>query len=255
MSVTGLPGQGPVRAGIPVADLSTGLLLANGILIALLERQTSGQGQWIQTSLLAAQIFMLDLQAVRYLIDGDIPEQAGNNHPTTIPTGTYRTSNGHINIAASTQDEFQRLCQVLQLEHILIDPDYMTRESRSINRTKLNQELESILLQHTSEYWIEKLNQLNIACGPINRIDQMFADPQVEHLQLTTRIEHHRRGSIDLIGQPISMSRSVSSVRRQAPYYAEHTRDILQDLGYESNHIDDLVSRHVVYVSSSSIQR
>lgn len=252
MSVTGLPGQGPVRAGIPVADLSTGLLLANGILIALLERQSSGQGQWIQTSLLAAQIFMLDLQAMRYLVDGEVPSQAGNHHPTTIPTGTFRTSNGHINIAASEQPAFQRLCQLLNLEHLTRDPAYLTLQSRSEHREKLNMELEKALVTQTSEHWIEKMNQAGIACGPINRIDQMFADPQVEHLQMATPVEHPRRGSIHLVGQPLTMSRSQWSVRRLAPRYAEHTKDILQELGYGASEIDDLISRHVVDVSPST---
>ena len=254
MSVTGLPGQGPVRAGIPVADLSTGLLLANGILIALLERHSSGQGQWIQTSLLAAQIFMLDLQAARYLVDGQVPTQAGNHHPTTIPTGTFRSANGHINIAASDQPAFQRLCRILGLEHLIVDVDYATPTQRSVNREKLNDELERVVSTRPSEYWIDALNRAGIACGPINRIDEMFADPQVQHLGMTSRIEHSRRGSIDLVGQPITMSRSEWRIRCQAPQYAEHTRDILRELQYETSEIDDFISRRVVDVASSAAQ-
>ena len=254
MSVTGLPGQGPVRAGIPVADLSTGLLLANGILIALLERHSSGQGQWIQTSLLAAQIFMLDLQAARYLVDGQVPTQAGNHHPTTIPTGTFRSANGHINIAASDQPAFQRLCRILGLEHLIVDVDYATPTQRSVNREKLNDELERVVSTRPSEYWIDALNRAGIACGPINRIDEMFADPQVQHLRMTSRIEHSRRGSIDLVGQPITMSRSEWRIRCQAPQYAEHTRDILRELQYETSEIDDFISRRVVDVASSAAQ-
>ena len=254
MSVTGLPGQGPVRAGIPIADLSTGLLLANGILIALLERQTSGQGQAIETSLLAGQFFMLDLQAVRYLVDREIPQQAGNNHPTTIPTGTYRTSDGHINIAASEQSAFRRLCQILQLNELIDHPDYITLEQRSKNREKLNEQFQNIFENQTSKYWIEKLNESAIACGPIHRIDEMVNDPQFEHLHLTATVEHPRRGSMELVGQPIRMTRSQWSIRSRAPFYAEHSREILQDLGYQSNQIDDLISRHVVDVSSRTVQ-
>jgi crotonobetainyl-CoA:carnitine CoA-transferase CaiB-like acyl-CoA transferase len=252
MSVTGLPGQGPVRAGIPIADLSTGLLLANGILIALLERHSSGQGQWIETSLLAGQIFMLDLQAARYLVDGEIPQQAGNHHPTTIPTGTFRTLDGFINIAASTQSEFRQLCKVLNVENLALNSDYLTHEKRSINREQLNTELETILCTKSTESWVNELTKSSIACGPINRIDEMFADPQVKHLQITTQIEHPRRGLIELVGQPITMSRSQWIIHRIAPRCGEHTREILNDLGYKTNEIDDLITRHVVYVSSLS---
>jgi crotonobetainyl-CoA:carnitine CoA-transferase CaiB-like acyl-CoA transferase len=183
-----------------------------------------------------------------------VPSQAGNHHPTTIPTGTFRTSNGHINIAASEQSAFQRLCQLLNLEHLTHDPAYLTLENRSKHREKLNNELEERLVTQTSEHWIESLNQAGIACGPINRIDQLFADPQVEHLQLATPVEHPRRGSIHLLGQPLTMSRSQWSIRRLAPRYAEHTKDILQELGYAASEIDDLISRHVVDVSSSTSQ-
>ncbi|CAF2897350.1 unnamed protein product [Rotaria sp. Silwood2] len=254
MSVTGLPGQGPVRAGIPIADLSTGLLLANGILIALLERHSSGQGQWIETSLLAAQIFMLDLQAARYLVDGQIPTQAGNHHPTTIPTGTFRTLDGHVTIAASDSGEFRNLCKILNMENLLLNPDYLTIEKRSINREQLNNELEKVFCTKSTDYWINELNKASIACGPINRIDETFADPQVKHLQLTTQIEHPKRGTIELVGQPITMSRSQWLIHRIAPRCGEHTREILNELGYETNEIDDLISRHVVYVSSSSVK-
>lgn len=254
MSVTGLPGQGPVRAGIPVADLSTGLLLANGILIALLERHASGQGQWVQTSLLAAQIFMLDLQAARYLVDGQVPLQAGNHHPTTIPTGTFRTLDGHINLAASQQSEFQRLCKILNLEHLLSNPDYHTLEKRSINREKLNAELETRFSSKSSEYWISELNKAGLACGPIYRIDETFADPQVKHLQMTKQIEHPRRGSIELVGQPITMSRSQWTIHRIAPSCGEHSREILSELGYKDDEIDDLLTRHVIYVCSLSVK-
>jgi crotonobetainyl-CoA:carnitine CoA-transferase CaiB-like acyl-CoA transferase len=250
MSVTGLPGQGPVRAGIPIADLSTGLLLANGILIALLERHSSGQGQWIETSLLAAQIFMLDLQAARYLVDGQIPSQAGNHHPTSIPTGTFRTIDGHINVAASEQTAFRRLCKILNIENLAFNPDYLTSEKRSINREKLNNELETIFCTKSTEYWINELNKASIACGPINRIDETFADPQVKHLQITTHIEHPRRGSIELVGQPITMSRSQWLIHRIAPRCGEHTKEILNELGYKIEEIDDLITRHIIYASS-----
>ncbi|UJR31631.1 hypothetical protein I4U23_019113 [Adineta vaga] len=250
MSITGLPGQGPVRAGIPIADLSTGLLLANGILIALLERHSSGQGQYIETSLLASQIFMLDLQAARYLIDNEVPTQAGNHHPTTIPTGTFRTLDGHMTIAASAQGEFQRLCKILNHEDLTSNSDYCTPKQRSLNREKLNNELETIFMTKSSQYWIEELNKASIACGPINRIDETFADPQVKHLQMIAHIEHPRHDMIDVIGQPVTMSRSKWLVNRLAPQCGEQTREILNELGYKTNEIEDLIHRHVVYASS-----
>lgn len=252
MSVTGIPGQGPVRAGIPIADLSTGLLLANGILIALLERNSSGQGQWIQTSLLQGQLFMLDLQAVRYLVDGQVPSQAGNHHPTTIPTGTFRTLDGHINLAASEQSEFKHLCKVLDVENLASDSDYFTKEKRSMNREKLNAELEKVFSTKPTDYWINELNKASIACGPIYYIDETFTDPQVKHLQMTAKIEHPRRGTIELLGQPITMSRSQWLIHRIAPSCGEQTREILNELGYTADEVDDLIARHVVYVASLS---
>src|SRR5215213_3907151 len=158
MSITGLPGQGPVRVGIPVADLSAGIFCAMGILVALLEREVSGEGQWVESSLLAAQIAMLDFQAARWLIAHEVPEQAGNDHPTSIPTGVFRTSDGHINIASAGDEIFRRLCRALGAEHLATDPLYATGRARSDNRDRLNETIESITRGKTSAEWIEVLN-------------------------------------------------------------------------------------------------
>ena len=179
MSITGLPGQGPVRVGIAIADLTAGVFCAMGILLALLEREESGEGQWVQTSLLAAQVAMLDFQAARWLLAAEVPEQAGNNHPTSIPTGVFATADGHINIAASGHELFTRLCKALGAEHLAADPAYSSGKARLRNRDQLNAALEAITRTRPSAEWIEILNQAGVPCGPIYRIDQVFADPQV----------------------------------------------------------------------------
>src|SRR5487761_2451622 len=182
MSITGLPGQGPVRVGIPIADLSAGLFAALGILVALLERDKSHKGQHIETSLLQAQIFMLDFQAARYLVSGEVAKQAGNNHPTSIPTGVFKTKDGHINIAATGQRMWQRLCEAADATALLENPDYADADARSNNRDALNAELDTYLVRRTSADWVDRFNKAGVPCGPIYAIDQVFADPQVEHL-------------------------------------------------------------------------
>src|SRR6202050_121179 len=188
MSVTGLPGQGPVRVGIPIADLSAGLLAATGILIALLEREKSRKGQHIETSLLQAQIFMLDFQAARYLVSGEVAKQAGNNHPTSIPTGVFKTKDGHINIAATGQKIWERLCEAAEAPALLQNPNYQTGAARSKNRDALNAEIDTYMAGRTSTEWIERLNKAGGPCGPIYSIDQVFAGPQVEHLGMAQSV-------------------------------------------------------------------
>src|ERR1700686_3456325 len=180
MSITGLPGQGPVRVGIPVADLTAGLFCALGIMVALLEREQSGEGQWVQTSLLQAQIFMLDFQAARWLQKQEVPKQAGNNHPTSIPTGVFKTADGHINIATSGHKTWERLCVAIEATALMQRPEYASAQTRSKNRDALNAELDRYLAARTSAEWVERLNAAGVPCGPIYAIDQVFADPQVE---------------------------------------------------------------------------
>src|SRR5271163_3380511 len=192
MSITGLAGQGPVRVGIAVADLTAGVFCAMGILLALLEREESGEGQWVQTSLLAAQVAMLDFQAARWLLAGEVPEQAGNNHPTAIPTGVFATADGHINIAGSGPELFTRLCKALGAEQLAADPAYSSGRARLTNRDQLNAAIDAITRTRSSAEWIEILNHAGVPCGPINRIDQVFADPQVRHLGIARAIESRR---------------------------------------------------------------
>jgi len=246
MSVTGLPGQGPVRAGIPVADLTAGLFAAMGILVALLERERSGEGQWVQSSLLAAQIAMLDFQAARWTIGHEVPGQAGNDHPTSIPTGVFATADGAINIAATGEDIYRRLCQAIEAPHLLAEPDFATAEARSQHRDRLNAAIGAVIRTRSSAEWIERLNAAGVPCGPINRMNEVFADPQVQHLNLTRRVQHPVLGELEVIGQPMELSRTPWHVRSAAPERGEHTDDVLQALGYNPNDIVSLRARQVI---------
>jgi len=246
MSITGLPGQGPVRVGIPVADLSAGHFAAMGILIALLEREESGEGQWVQSSLLAAQIAMLDFQAARWLVEKEIPGQAGNNHPTSIPTGVFRTEDGHINIAAAGDEIYRRLCHALGAEHLASDPDYRTDKGRSQHRDRLNAAIEAITVQRPSAEWIERLNAAGVPSGPIYRMNEVFADPQVRHIGIATPVEHPELGPIELVGQPITLSRTPWQMRTPTPAPGEHTDAVLRELGYSAAEIAGLHDRRVI---------
>ena len=246
MSITGLPGQGPVRAGIPVADLTAGIFAAMGVLIALLEREESGEGQWVQTSLLAAQIAMLDFQAARWLIAKEIPGQAGNNHPTSIPTGVFRTADGHINIAAAGDEIYRRLCKALGAEHLATDLDYRTDKARSDNRDRLNAAIEAITVHRPSAEWIERLNAAGVPSGPINRMNEVFADPQVKHIGIAAPVEHPELGLIELVGQAVTLTRTPWQLRTPTPKAGEHTDAVLRSLGYSDADIAALRARKVV---------
>ncbi len=246
MSITGLPGQGPVRVGIPVADLSAGIFCAMGILVALLEREVSGQGQWVESSLLAAQIAMLDFQAARWLIAREVPEQAGNDHPTSIPTGVFRTRDGHINIASAGDDIFRRLCRALDAPGLADDPDYRTGKSRSDNRKALNAAIEAITETRDSAEWIERFNNSGVPAGPIYTMDQVFADPQVRHLGIATPVEHPTLGLLELVGQAVTLSRTPSRLRTASPEPGEHSDEVLRDLGYSDGDITSLRERRII---------
>jgi len=246
MSVTGLPGQGPVRVGIPVADLTAGIFCAMGILVALLEREVSGEGQWVQSSLLAAQISMLDFQAARWLIGGEVPGQAGNNHPTSVPTGVFATADGHINIAAAGNEMFRRLSLALGAEALVADPRYATDKDRYRHRDALNAAIEEITRTMPSAAWIEILNRAGVPSGPIYRMDEVFADPQVRHLGIVQPVEHGTLGRLDLVGQPVTLSRTPSALHRASPERGEHTDEVLHELGYDDNEIAALRAQSII---------
>jgi crotonobetainyl-CoA:carnitine CoA-transferase CaiB-like acyl-CoA transferase len=246
MSITGEPGRGPMRVGIPVADLTAGIFAAMGILIALLEREQSGEGQWVRSSLLGAQISMLDFQAARWTIAHEVPGQAGNNHPTSIPTGVFQTADGYINIAAAGDDIFRRLCKAMDMNDWAADPRYATGRARSENRDALNEAIGAITRHKTSAEWIEALNKAGVPSGPIYKMNEVFADAQVKHLAMTRVVPHKVLGDVEVIGQPIELSRTPWSIRSASPEPGEHTATVLSELGYSANEIAALRAGKVV---------
>ncbi len=246
MSITGLPGQGPVRVGIPIADLCAGLFAAQGILVALLERETSGRGQWVQTSLLQAQIFMLDFQAARWLMAGEVPRQAGNNHPTSIPTGVFRTRDGHINVAAAGQRIWERFARAIEAPRLIDDPRFATGEDRSRNRDALHAAIEALTEKDDSARWITRLNEAGVPSGPINSIDEVFADRQVEHLGIAAGLNGGGNAERKYVGQPMSLSRTPSGIVSHPPELGENTDAILGELGFDAKAIAGLRAAKVV---------
>jgi crotonobetainyl-CoA:carnitine CoA-transferase CaiB-like acyl-CoA transferase len=237
MSITGLPGQGPVRVGIPVADLTAGLFCALGILTALLEREVSGEGQWVTTSLLQAQIFMLDFQAARWLQAHEVPKQAGNNHPTSIPTGVFKTKDGHLNIASTGQVMWERLCRAIDAPELVNHPDYNSNALRSKNRDAVNAAIEAKTVNKSSAEWIDIFNKIGVPCGPIYSIDQMFADPQVKHLGIAQAAKRPDGKEQVFVGQPVGLSRTPSSIVATPPEIGQQTDQVLKEFGFADSEI------------------
>jgi formyl-CoA transferase len=246
MSITGAPGEGPMRAGIPVADLTAGLFCAMGVLIALLERDVSGEGQWVQTSLLQAQIFMLDFQAARWLMENEIPKQAGNNHPTSIPTGVFKTSDGYINIATASGKIWERLARAIGATDLIDHPDYKTGAARSKNRDTLNGIINAFTEKRSSAGWVDELNNAGVPCGPIYSIDQVFEDEQVKHLGMAQDVENAEKRRIRVVNQPITLSRTPSTISRRPPEIGEQTDEILAEFGFTTDEIATLRKDRVI---------
>jgi formyl-CoA transferase len=246
MSITGLPGQGPVRVGIPIADLCSGIFLAQGVLVALYERETTGEGKWVHTSLLEAQLSMLDFQASRWLMAGEVPPQAGNNHPTGIPTGVFETQDGHINIAASGDDIYGRFCRAIEREDLITDPRFATSRARSTNRDVIMEVLMPVTRQKTSAEWIKILNEAGVPCGPIYTIDKTFADPQVQHLEMAQPVHSKALGDLTILGHPVSFGEKRNPLRSAAPELGEHNEEVYMSLGFTKEQIADMATRGII---------
>ena len=246
MSITGAPGEGPMRVGIPVADLTAGLFCAMGIQTALLEREKSGLGQWVNTSLLQAQIFMLDFQAARWLSENHVAGQAGNNHPTSVPTGVFKTSDGSINLAVAGETIWKRFVEAVDKGEWLEMDEFKNAKERLKNRDYLNKLIEEVTITKTSDEWVKKLEKVGVPCGPINSIDKVFDDPQVKHLGIAQSIDTIPFGQTQLVGQPFNLSRSPSIMKQRPPEKGEHNEDVLLDLGYSSEELDELKSKNII---------
>ncbi len=231
MSVTGLPGHGPVRVGIPIADLTAGIFAAQGILVALLEREASGKGQWLHTSLLEAMVYMMDFQTSRWLIEGEVAKQAGNFHPTSIPTGVYKARDGYMNIAVFGSKIWERFCNILGAPEWIVDLRYRDKAARSVNRDALNAAIDERLATHDRAHWVRKFNEGGVACGLINDVREVFDEPQVQHLGIVKDVVSNRLGPQRLVGQPVQLERTPSTIARAAPRRGEHTEEVLLELG------------------------
>ncbi|MFM6997114.1 MAG: CaiB/BaiF CoA transferase family protein [Limnohabitans sp.] len=245
MSVTGKPGDGPMRVGIPIADLCAGIFAAQGILVALLERQSSGRGQWLHTSLLEAMVYMMDFQTSRVLIDGEVPTQAGNYHPTSIPTGVYKARDGWMNIAVFGSKIWERFCDIMGAPEWVTDPRYHDKMSRSVNRDSLNAEINERLAAQDRAHWVQRFNEGGVACGLINNVQEVFEEPQVQHLGMVHEVVSERLGPQRLVGQPMQLTRTPSTIARAAPRRGEHSEEILRELGIDDARLAQLKNQGV----------
>jgi crotonobetainyl-CoA:carnitine CoA-transferase CaiB-like acyl-CoA transferase len=246
MGVTGVPGQGPMRTGAAIADVSAGLWAALGIMTALLEREVSGKGQWVQSSLLNAGIGLLDFQAARYVMKDEVPPQVGNDHPTSMPTSAYKTKDGYMNLAASGDGMWKRVCQVIGRDELATDERFKTNEDRAKNRAALNALLTEALAKKPSAEWIETFNKIGVPCGPIYKMNEVFADPQVQHLGASVEVEHPKIGRFRILNQPVKLSRTPAEIKTATPELGTHTDEILKEIGLGEKEIKELRAKGAV---------
>jgi crotonobetainyl-CoA:carnitine CoA-transferase CaiB-like acyl-CoA transferase len=237
MSVTGEEGRGPMRVGIAVGDVAAGMCAAVGILTALHERERSGEGQWVQTSLLEALLFFLDFQGARYLMKGEVAKQAGNNHPTGVPTGAFKTRDGYANIAP-TPPMWKRFCKAIGRPEWGENPEWATPKGRRQHREVINTAINEITTKEDTASLVARMNAAGVPCGPVYGIDQAFNDPQVKHLGIAKDVPSKALGNIKVIGQPIALSRTPTSMVTGAPDYAEQADEILAEFGYSGKDIE-----------------
>ena len=246
MSVTGFAGQGPMRAGAAVADVTAGLQAALGIMTAIVERETTGEGQWVQSNLLQAGLTLLDFQAARYTMDGQVPPQVGNDHPTSMPTSAYRTADGFINVAAAGSAIWKRLCDAIGRPDLMSDPRFASAQGRSSNRTALADEINAVLATRPSLEWVESLNAAGVPCGPIHAMDEVFADAQVRHLNAAVAVEHPTLGTLTILNQAIKLSRTPGAVVTATPERGEHSDEILGEIGLSATEVAELRDSGVI---------
>lgn len=240
MSVTGFAGQGPMRAGAAVADVTAGLQAALGIMTAIVERETTGEGQWVQSNLLQAGLTLLDFQAARYTMDGQVPPQVGNDHPTSMPTSAYRTADGFINVAAAGSAIWKRLCDAIGRPDLMSDPRFANAQGRATHRTALADEMNAVLASRPSLEWVESLNAAGVPCGPIHAMDEVFADAQVRHLNAAVAVEHPTLGTLNILNQAIKLSRTPGAVVTATPERGEHSDEILGEIGLSAAQVAEL---------------
>ena len=248
MSVTGLPDQGPVRAGVAISDITAGLQLAIGILTALHERQRTGKGRWVHTSLLESMVGMLDFQAARWTVAGENPPQEGNDHPTLGPMGMYKTRDGYINLAASGGRLWEAFCHELGVDSWLEDPRFSTVSSRRTNKAELNQLIEELLDGDTSDNWVLRLNAVGVPCGPVNTVAEVFDDPQVKYLEIAKPVEHPVSGHIEILKNATNIEGVSSDIRMPSPLKGEHSRELLIEFGFTEPEIDRLAHSEAIQI-------
>ena len=246
MWLTGTEETAPLRIGIPIGDLLAGYFAALGIMAALIERERSGQGQRVETSLLEALVGSLSFQAARYLNTAEVPPPVGNHHPLTAPMGVYRAKDGHLNLAVGNDDMWGRLSRALGRPELAGDPRFANGSARLKNRPAMDEILEAALAMKLATEWVEILNAAGVACGPIYRLDEVFADPQVVASGLVHELNHRLWGLHKVMGLPVHLHRTPARVKTPAPLPGAHTREVLAELGYDEGGIDALVADGVV---------
>jgi crotonobetainyl-CoA:carnitine CoA-transferase CaiB-like acyl-CoA transferase len=250
MSITGEPDSengGPVKVGVAVTDLFTGLYAANAIQGALLERHQSGLGQYIDLALLDVQAAVLANQASNYLTGGTVPGRLGNAHPNIVPYQAFATADGHLILAVGNDSQFRRLCTVLDMPDWADNSDYATNSARVVNRQSLCGEISQRLTQHDSAHWLHLLEQHQVPCGPINSIDQVFQDPQILARNMLVTMEDKRAGEVQLVGNPINYSRSGIEYTVPPPILGDNTDSVLGEyLEYSELEISTLRNKSII---------
>lgn len=265
MSLTGFADGDPTRTGTAIGDLSSGMWLAMAILSALLERERTGRGQHVSTSLLASLVGLLSVHGQRYLSLGDIPRRTGNAHSVIAPYGVFETADGPLNLAPITSDMWLRLCQLLDLPALPDDARFATNEARVAHRDELKSLLEARLKTRGKREWTELFIGAGLPAGPINTLDEVFADPQVQHCGLVETLEHPTLGALRQVVTPVTSSTETGELakhtsRHAPPALGEHTVDVLREAGFDAAAIDALLAAKTVhqtgdYYSQKALER